>query len=337
MAMQKTIIIAEAGVNHNGSIALAKALIDAAGEAGADYVKFQTFKAKNIASKHARKADYQLKKDTGNDDGQLKMLEKLELSPDDHYQLQAYCKQKGIDFLSTPFDFDSIDLLKSIGMTLGKIPSGEITNLPYLRKMAGSFEKLILSTGMSTIEEVNDALNVLYKEGTPRENIIVLHCTSEYPSPIENVNLKAMLQLQREFDITVGYSDHTVGIEVPVAAVALGASLIEKHFTLDKAMEGPDHAASLDPVELKAMVTAIRNVERALGNGIKEPTETEMKNKQVARKSIVAARRINKGESFSEQNLTVKRPGTGISPMDWDLVLGRQAVKDFDEDDLIIL
>lgn len=335
--MQKTIIIAEAGVNHNGDIALAKALIDAASEAGADYVKFQTFKAKNIASKHARKADYQIKENTGKDDGQLAMLEKLELSLNDHYVLQAYCKHKGIEFLSTPFDFDSIDLLKSIGMTLGKIPSGEITNLPYLRKMAGSYEKLILSTGMSTIEETRDALNVLYKEGTPKENIIVLHCTSEYPSPIENVNLKAMLQLQREFDITVGYSDHTVGIEVPVAAVSLGAALIEKHFTLDKAMDGPDHAASLDPAELKAMINAIRNVEKALGSGIKAPTETELKNKQVARKSIVAATRINKGEIFSETNLTVKRPGTGVSPMDWDSVLGRKAVKDFDEDDLIIL
>lgn len=335
--MNKTIIIAEAGVNHNGSIELAKALIDAAADAGVDYVKFQTFKAENIASKHARKADYQLKNtDTENMD-QLSMLKKLELDHDAHKILIAYAKEKKITFLSTPFDLDSIDLLSEMNIRLGKIPSGEITNLLYLRKMAHHFDKLILSTGMATIEEVQAALNILYTEGKTKQDITVLHCTSEYPAPIEDVNLKAMLQMKDAFEIPVGYSDHTLGIEVPVAAVALGATLIEKHFTLDKTMEGPDHAASLDPVELKQMVAAIRNVEKALGTGVKVPTAIEEKNKLVARKSIVAAANIKKGDVFSLQNLTVKRPGTGINPMKWDDVIGKVAIKDFEEDELISL
>jgi len=333
--MNHTIIIAEAGVNHNGSIQLAKELIDAASEAGVDYVKFQTFKAKNIASKHARKADYQLQSMNDQDESQLNMLKKLELDLDAHHQLIAYCKQKRIEFLSTPFDLDSIDLLKSLEIKLGKVPSGEITNLPYLRKMAQSFEKIVLSTGMATMDEVASALSVLYKEGKHKDDIIVLHCTSEYPSPIEDVNLKAMLQMKAEFDITVGYSDHTLGIEIPVAAVAIGARLIEKHFTLDKGMEGPDHGASLDPGELKQMATAIRNIEKALGTGIKAPTATEEKNKQVARKSIVAAAPIKQGDILSEANLTTKRPGTGISPMEWDSIVGKVAIKDFEEDELI--
>lgn len=335
--MNHTIIIAEAGVNHNGSIELAKGLIDAASDAGVDYVKFQTFKAENIASKHARKADYQLRNAKALAEDQLSMLKKLELDISSHKELIAYCEEKNISFLSTPFDLESIDLLKSIGIKLGKIPSGEITNLPYLRKMAQSFEKLILSTGMATMDEVAAALNVLFKEGKTVGEVTVLHCTSEYPAPIQDINLKAMLQMKTKFDIPVGYSDHTLGIEVPVAAVALGATLIEKHFTLDKNMEGPDHAASLDPVELIQMVKAIRNIEKALGTGNKIPTAIEEKNKLVARKSIVAATSIKKGEFFSEKNITVKRPGSGISPMEWDHVIGKAAVKDFGEDELITL
>ncbi|KAG4069160.1 hypothetical protein HA402_012013 [Bradysia odoriphaga] len=333
--MKHTIIIAEAGVNHNGSIELAKALIDAASDAGADYVKFQTFKAKNIASKSARKAAYQLENMTDQDESQINMLQKLELNLEDHHELIQYCKQKRIKFLSTPFDLESIALLKMLGLDLGKIPSGEITNLPYLRKMAVSFDKLILSTGMATMDEVAAALAVLYGEGRKKEDIIVLHCTSEYPSPIEDVNLRAMLQMKEAFDISVGYSDHTLGIEVPVAAATLQAELIEKHFTLDTAMEGPDHKASLNPEELKAMVSAIRKIEKALGTGIKVPTAGENKNKEVARKSIVAATAIKKGDILSEENLAVKRPGTGISPMKWDSIIGKAAIKDFEQDELI--
>ncbi|WP_370908561.1 N-acetylneuraminate synthase [Chitinophaga sp. RCC_12] len=335
--MNSTIIIAEAGVNHNGSIELAKALIDAASDAGVDYVKFQTFKAENIASKHARKADYQLRNTGIQAEDQVSMLKKLELTPEAHDELILYCNEKNISFLSTPFDLESIDLLKSMGIKLGKIPSGEITNLPYLRKMAQSFKELILSTGMATIDEVAAALDVIFAEGKTAKEVTVLHCTSEYPAPVEDINLKAMLQMKEKFDIAVGYSDHTLGIEVPVAAVALGATLVEKHFTLDKTMEGPDHAASLDPTELKQMVAAIRNIEKALGTGNKAPTAIEEKNKLVARKSIVAAADIKKGELFSEKNLTVKRPGNGISPMEWDHVIGKIAVKDFEADELITL
>jgi len=335
--MSGIIIIAEAGVNHNGDIEIAKKLIDAAASAEADYVKFQTFKAEKLVTKSADKATYQ-KKNTGNENiTQLEMLKKLELSEDDHVELINYCNSKKIKFLSTPFDFESIALLKKLGITLGKIPSGEITNIPYLRQMAGSFPELVLSTGMATIEEIDTALNVLEKAGANKANITVLHCNTEYPTPMEDVNLLAMLHIKKEFDINIGYSDHTLGIEVPIAAVALGASVIEKHFTLDRKMDGPDHAASLETGELKAMIDAIRNIEKALGDGIKRPSQSEIKNKVVARKSIVAAKKIKKGEMFSEENLTVKRPGNGISPIRWDEVIGKPALQDFEEDDLIVL
>jgi N,N'-diacetyllegionaminate synthase len=335
--MKKVIVIAEAGVNHNGDIELAKQLIDVAAAADVDYVKFQTFKAKKIATSYTSKAEYQIKSTGKKDESQLSMLKKLELDHASHEILIEHCRQKGINFLSTPFDLDSIDLLRSLGMTLGKIPSGEITNLPYLRKMAESFDKLILSTGMADMNEVKAALEVLKSSGKTMDDITVLHCTSEYPSPIEDVNLKAMTEMGGHFNVAVGYSDHTLGIEIPVAAVALGATVIEKHFTLDKKMEGPDHAASLEPDELTAMVKAIRNIEKALGNGFKAPTASEQKNKLLARKSIVAATPIRKGETFTESNLTTKRPGTGISPMKWDEVIGKVATKDFEEDELITL
>jgi N,N'-diacetyllegionaminate synthase len=331
----KTIIIAEAGVNHNGSLALAKQLVDVAAEAGVDYVKFQTFKAEKIASKSATKAEYQ-KNTTEKNESQFDMLKRLELSEENHFELIDYCKTKNIQFLSTPFDLDSIDFLKSIGIKLGKIPSGEITNLPYLRKMAHSFEKLVMSTGMTSMDELKASLNVLIKSGVSKENITILHCNTEYPTPFEDVNLKAMLSIGKKTGVKIGYSDHTLGIDVPIAAVALGATLIEKHFTLDNTMEGPDHRASLEPHELIAMVKSIRNVENALmGSGTKIPSASESKNKEIARKSILAATFIKKGETFSEKNLTVKRPGNGISPMKWDSVLGKKAKRDFAEDELI--
>lgn len=330
------IIIAEAGVNHNGSIALAKQLVDAAADAGVDYVKFQTFKAEKIASTHAAKAAYQ-QKNTGNDDSQLSMLKKLELSEDDHHQLIEHCSKKNIRFLSTPFDLDSIDLLRSFGITLGKIPSGEITNLPYLRKMAQSFPELVLSTGMATLQEIGEALDVLLSAGAQKEKMTVLHCNTEYPTPFGDVNLLAMPAIGETFKVQYGYSDHTIGIEVPVAAVALGAVVIEKHFTLDRNMEGPDHKASLEPGELKAMTAAIRNIEAALGFAGKQPSPSEIKNKAIARKSIVAAVRIEKGAVFSTDNLTVKRPGTGINPMKWDEVIGKKASRNFEPDELIEL
>ncbi len=329
-----TIIIAEAGVNHNGSMDLARQLIDAAAAAGADYVKFQTFKANKIASKFAVKAAYQ-QQTTDAGESQLQMLKKLELNEADHEELIAYCRQRNIQFLSTPFDMDSIDLLKDLGIRLGKIPSGEITNLPYLRKMAVTFDRLVLSTGMADMQEIGAALEVITGEGFDKEKITVLHCNTEYPTPFEDVNLRAMDSIAREFNVQVGYSDHTPGIEVPVAAVALGAVLIEKHFTLDRGMEGPDHKASLEPQELKQMIGSIRNIEKALGVAIKQPSPSEIKNKSIARKSIVAACRIRKGEKFTEENLAVKRPGTGISPMRWNELLGKTATRDFDEDELI--
>lgn len=334
--MKKTLIIAEAGVNHNGSIELAKQLIDAAVDAGADIVKFQSFKADKIVSKSAKKASYQVT-NTGNNESQLDMLKKLELSHEDHLALIAYCHSKNIEFLSTPFDLESIDLLKQLGITTGKIPSGEITNLPYLKKMAQSFPHLILSTGMSSMEEIEEAIGALTATGASKDNIIVLHCNTEYPTPFEDVNLKAMQTIGDTFKVRTGYSDHTPGIEVPVAAVALGAELIEKHFTLDRNMEGPDHKASLEPKELKEMVRSIRNIEMAVGSALKTPSPSEIKNKGVARKSIVASRKIAKGESFSEDNLTVKRPGTGISPMRWNEVIDNKAKRDFEEDELIEL
>jgi len=328
------LIIAEAGVNHNGSLENAKKLVDKAKESGADCIKFQTFKSENIVSKNAVKADYQ-KNNTDSNETQLEMLRKLELPYTDFAELSEYCKLKKILFLSTAFDFDSIEFLSSLGMALWKIPSGEITNLPYLIMIAKTQQPIILSTGMSTLEEVEQAVNIL--RANDCSDITILHCTTEYPAPYEDVNLKAMDTLRQMFNVPIGYSDHTEGIEIPIAAVAMGATVIEKHFTLDKNMEGPDHMASLEPDELKAMVKAIRNVEIALGNGIKIPAESEIKNMLIARKSIIAKHCINKGEVFTEENLTVKRPGNGISPMNWFKVLGEKAVKNFEEDELIEL
>ena len=335
MNYKRTFIIAEAGVNHNGSLELAKKMVDVAAEAGADAVKFQTFKAEKVISRYAQKAEYQ-KRSTDASESQLDMVRKLELDEAAHKELFAYCRSKDIIFLSTPFDLDSIDLLNQLGLEIFKIPSGEITNLPYLRKIGALKKEVILSTGMADLGEIEDALDVLIKAGTVRENITVLHCNTEYPTPFEDVNLRAMLTIRAAFPgVQVGYSDHTLGIEVPIAAVAMGATVIEKHFTLDRNMEGPDHKASLEPDELKAMVQAIRNIEKALGNGIKKPSPSELKNKPVARKSIVAARDIKEGEEFTEENLTAKRPGTGISPMRWDEILGKHAQKKYVEDELI--
>ena len=328
-------IIAEAGVNHNGSVELAKKLIDVAVESGVDAVKFQTFKAEKLVSKDAKKAEYQQKNIDNNDDSQYNMLKKLELDLATHKELMSYCNHKNIMFLSTPFDSDSIKLLDSLGLTIFKIPSGEITNLPYLREIGKLDKKVILSTGMADIGEIEDALYILLKAGTKKENITILHANTMYPTPMEDVNLKAMVTIGKTFDIAYGYSDHTLGIEVPTASVAMGASVIEKHFTLDKTMEGPDHKASLEPDELKAMVKAIRNIEKAMGNGIKKPTKSETPNIEIARKSIVANCSIKKGEFLTENNLTVKRPANGISPMRWDEVVGSVAGKDYSEDELI--
>ena len=327
-------IIAEAGVNHNGSIELAKQLIDAASDAGADAVKFQTFKAQKLVRKDAQKAEYQ-KETSGANESQYEMLKKLELDIAAHQELMHYCKSKNILFLSTPFDHESIDLLESLGLEIFKIPSGEITNLPYLRHIGSLGKRVILSTGMADIGEIEDALDVLMEAGTVKENITVLHANSMYPTPMEDVNLRAMPNIGRIFDIAYGYSDHTLGIEVDIAAVALGASVIEKHFTLDKTMDGPDHKASLEPQELKAMVQGIRNIELALGSSIKKPSPSEKVNIQAARKSIVAARSIQKGERLSEENLTLKRPAEGISPMRWDEIIGTIALRDYEEDELI--
>ena len=336
--MSHTLIIAEAGVNHNGSIELAKKLIDKAAEAGVDIVKFQTFKSEKLVTKSAKQADYQQKNLQGSaGDSQLAMLKKLELSVEDHYVLIEYCKKLGIQFLSTAFDFDSIDFLHSLNLGVWKIPSGEITNYPYLRKIAQYGEPVILSTGMSEMSDIAAAIQVLIKFGLRKEQIIVLHCNTEYPTPFQDVNLKAMDALRKEFGVEVGYSDHTKGIEVPIAAVALGATVIEKHFTLDKNMEGPDHKASLEPDELKAMVSAIRNIEQAIGTGVKTASASEKKNIGVVRKSIVAACPIKKGDTFTEENLTVKRPGTGISPMRWEEVIGKKATREYEEDELIAL
>lgn len=336
--MKHVVIIAEAGVNHNGNIENALRLIDVAANAGVDYIKFQTFKAENLVSRSAKKAEYQIQNTGDIKESQLQMLKKLELSEEQHERLIAYCKEKKVKFFSTAFDLSSLEYLQSIGLDMVKIPSGEITNLPYLRKAASLFRKVILSTGMSTMQEISDAMHVFLKAGISKENITILHCNTEYPTPMEDVNLKAIQHIQKEFQTAVGYSDHTLGIEIPVAAVALGASIIEKHFTLDKTMKGPDHKASLDPNELKAMVFAIRNIEKAIsGSGLKTVSSSEQKNINIARKSIVANRRIAAGERFSEENLTVKRPGSGISPMKWDEVIGKTATKDFDIDELIIL
>ena len=332
--MNKVFIIAEAGVNHNGSIEAAKKLIDVAVEAGADAVKFQTFKAEKLVSKNTQKAEYQ-KQTTDKNESQFEMIKKLELDIEAHEKLIAYCKIKNIMFLSTPFDHDSIKLLNDLGLEIFKIPSGEITNLPYLRHIGSLNKKVILSTGMANLGEIENALDILSLAGTKKENITVLHANTEYPTPIEDVNLKAMVTIGNAFGVKFGYSDHTLGIEVPVAAVALGANVIEKHFTLDKNMEGPDHKASLEPDELKTMICAISNIAKALGDGIKKPSKSELKNMQVARKSIVASRDVKIGEILDENNLAVKRPGNGISPMRWDEIIGMVAKKDYKEDELI--
>ncbi|UGB30427.1 N-acetylneuraminate synthase [Metabacillus sp. B2-18] len=327
-------IIAEAGVNHNGSIEIAKEMVDSAKAAGADCIKFQTFVSKNIVSKNAKKAEYQ-QQNTAANESQLEMLKKLELSFEEFIELNNYCRSKDIEFLSTGFDFDSIDFLSSLNMKRWKIPSGEITNLPYLIKIAKLNKPIILSTGMSTMEEIKDALEVLVKYGAGE--ITVLHCTTEYPTPYVDVNLSAMNTIKQELNVPVGYSDHTKGIHISIAAVARGATVIEKHFTLNRKMEGPDHKASLEPIELKEMVNAIRNTEVAIGDGNKIPAGSELKNIVIARKSIVANRCIKKGEAFTEENITVKRPGNGISPMKWFEVIGNIANRDFEEDELIDL
>ncbi|MBR4174575.1 MAG: N-acetylneuraminate synthase [Lachnospiraceae bacterium] len=324
-------IIAEAGVNHNGSFKLACELVDEAKKAGVDCIKFQTFKSENLVSKNAAKADYQ--KETTGEGSQIDMLKKLELSYDEFLELKEYCDEVGICFLSTPFDFDSIRFLESLDMPFWKIPSGEVTNYPYLVTLAKTQKPVILSTGMCEMSEIEEAIKVLRDNGT--EDIRLLHCNTEYPTPFEDVNLKAMQTMRDAFGLQVGYSDHTKGIEVPIAAAALGAAVIEKHFTLDKNMEGPDHKASLDPKELALMVQGIRNIEKAMGTGVKIPSPSEKKNIAVARKSIVAARDIKKGEVLTDDNITVKRPGSGISPMRWDEVTGRAAIRDFKEDELI--
>ena len=334
----KTLIIAEAGVNHNGNMGLARQLIDAAVDSGADMVKFQTFNADKLAIPQATKAEYQKQDtDTYADESHYEMLNKLELTREMHESLIEYCQKRGILFFSTGFDIDSIDMLVELGIEQFKIPSGEITNLPYIRHIGQYQKPVILSTGMATLGEIEAALHILEEAGTPRNIITILHCNTEYPTPMKDVNLNSMVTLSNTFGVNTGYSDHTQGIEVAIAAVALGATVIEKHFTLDRNLPGPDHKASLEPDELKLMVNAIRNIEQVLGDGIKRPSASEIKNKLVARKSLVAAKPIAIGEVFNEDNLTVKRPGTGISPMYWDEVLGKKALRDFIANELIEL
>ncbi|MCM1251865.1 MAG: N-acetylneuraminate synthase [Clostridium sp.] len=330
--MNKVFVIAEAGVNHNGDIDIAKKLVDEAASAGADAVKFQTFKAENLVCRNAAKAAYQMET-TDMKESQLEMLKRLELTPDMHEQLMKYCLQKKITFLSTPFDIDSLHYLMECGLDMIKIPSGEITNYPFLREAGKTGKKIILSSGMSNLNEVKAAVKVLTDNGSGE--ITVLHCNTEYPTPYKDVNLNAMLTLKNELGVKVGYSDHTLGIEIPIAAAALGATVIEKHFTLDKNMDGPDHKASLEPNELHVMVKAVRNIELALGSGEKKPSESEQRNMDIARKSIVARCDIKAGETFTENNLTTKRPGSGISPMQWNEVMNRKAKRDFKMDELI--
>ena len=330
--MSRVFVIAEAGVNHNGNIEIAKKLIDAASAAGADAVKFQTFRAESLVCKTAKKAEYQLGV-TDRSETQYDMLKKLELTEQMHKKLMEYCAKKKLMFLSTPFDIGSVKLLSKLGMQIFKIPSGEITNLPYLREIAGHQKKVILSTGMSNMNEVKAAVDVLKENGAA--DIILLHCNTQYPTPVSDVNLLAMVRMHEELGLPVGYSDHTLGIEVPIAAAVLGAAVIEKHFTLNKNMEGPDHKASLEPQELKRMVEGIRKTELALGVGIKQASDSEKENRDIVRKSIVAASSIKKGEKYTEENLTVKRPGIGISPMRWDEVIGKTAGRDYETDEMI--
>lgn len=334
--MNRTYIIAEAGVNHNGDLAMAKRLVEVAAAAGADAVKFQTFTSGTLASKHAPKAEYQLAT-TDQAESQHDMLKALELDRAAHDILAAHCRQHGIAFLSSAFDLDSLDLLLGMDMPLLKIPSGEITNLPYLRKVGGAGHDVVLSTGMATLADIEAAIAALEAAGTPRARITVLHCNTEYPTPMSDVNLRAMSTIGQAFGVPVGYSDHTNGTEVAIAAVALGARVIEKHFTLDRTLPGPDHRASLEPDELAAMIKAIRHIEVALGSPIKQPSASEQGNRPIARKSLVATRPIAAGELFSSENLCAKRPGTGISPMRWDEVMGQPAPRDFAEDELITL
>ncbi len=327
-------IIAEIGVNHNGDLSLAKKMILEAKKAGVDAVKFQSFKADNLVSKDAKKADYQIK-NTGKKESQHDMIKRLELSEEDHIYLKEICDKEKIEFLSSPFDIESANLLLSLGINTVKVPSGEITNLPYLEEIGKLYENIIISTGMSDLYEIKEAINILNKHKKP--NITVLHCNTEYPTPMEDVNLLAIKTMEKELNLPIGYSDHTDGIEVSISAVALGATVIEKHFTLDKNMEGPDHKASLEPRELKQMVDAIRNIEKALGDGVKKPSKSEKKNIVIARKSIVAKCNISKGEKFTKENLAIKRPGDGISPMKWYDVLGQVAKRDFVADERIEL
>ena len=334
MSKERTLIIAEAGVNHDGSVATAKKMIDAAVDAGVDLVKFQTFKAEALVTQSAGKAEYQ-KNLTDIRETQFEMIKKLELDRSAHEELIKHCEEKGIHFLSTGFDHDSIDLLAELNIPFFKIPSDEITNLPYLRDVGRIGKPVVMSTGMATLEEVQAAMNVLLDAGVKKDELTILHCNTEYPTPMEDVNLKAMLTIREELGVKIGYSDHTLGIEIPVAAVAMGATVIEKHFTLDRTLPGPDHAASLEPHELKAMVIAIRNTEIALGEGVKKPSPSEIKNIPIARKSIVAAKKIKKGETLTEDNLAVKRPGTGVSPMEWGACIGKSATKEYQMDDLI--
>jgi len=328
-------IIAEAGVNHNGSIEKAKQLIDVAAEAGADFVKFQTFKAESLVTKKADKANYQ-KKLTEKDESQFEMIKRLELDKSAHEELISCCTQKNIQFLSTAFDVESANLLSELDIHIYKIPSGEITNLPYLRHFGGLGKPVIMSTGMATLEEVKAAADVLIDAGLDKNDLTILHCNTEYPTPMSDVNLTAMLTIRDELNVKVGYSDHTLGIEVPIAAVAMGATIIEKHFTLDRTLPGPDHAASLEPEELNSMVCTVRNIEKALGDGVKKPSPSEKKNIPIARKSIVAKTSISKGKIFTKDNLAVKRPGTGISPMKWDSLIGKISDKSYSKDDLIL-
>jgi len=333
---RKTLIIAEAGVNHNGDLELAKQIVKAAANAGADLVKFQTFTAERLAIDSAPKADYQ-NQTTDQKQSQFAMLRQLELTAEMHEQLIVYCSKQGIGFFSTGFDLQSVDYLASLGADRFKIPSGEITNLPYLRHVGAFGKPLILSTGMATLGEIEAALDACEIAGTPRSRVTVLHCNTEYPTPMQDVNLRAMCSIRDAFGVAVGYSDHTLGIEVPIAAVALGATVIEKHLTLDRNLAGPDHKASLEPDEFAAMVRAIRNIEQAMGDGIKRPSPSESKNKSIARKSLVAARSIKAGERFTPENLTAKRPGTGVSPMRWDEVMGRTATRNYGADEMIEL
>ncbi len=331
---RKVIIIAEAGVNSNGNLKIAKRLIDIAADAKVDYIKFQTFKANKLVTKKAQRAKYQIK-NTGSKESQHKLLKSLEMTEQMHYKIKEYCKRKKIKFFSTGFDIESVKFLLKLGMKIIKIPSGEINNVPFLKYIGKLNLPIILSTGMATMDEINFALKTLTKSGSRKKNISILHCTTQYRTPLKDVNLNAMHAIRKKFNINVGYSDHTLGLEVPIAAVAMGANIIEKHFTTDRKLTGPDHMASLEPKELKEMVKLIRNTEKALGSKIKKPTKIELENIKIARKSIVALKKIKKGDTFSDKNLTVKRPGTGLSPKLWDKVLGRKSKFYFEEDDFI--